>query len=52
MLTYRHPVMGIAIVEHTEGNDGGGMLPVSQDTYLRGSLHQGPVELVPGTARQ
>ena len=44
MLADIHRIIGVAVVHHSLGDGGGGMLFVREHTNLRGTLDEGAVE--------
>ena len=50
MLADVHPIVVVAVFEHTLGYGSGGMLLVREDTDLGSALDEGTVELLPRAA--
>ena len=50
MVTFSSLIVGIAVVEHALGDDGGGMFVVCEDADFRGSFDEGAVECGPRAA--
>ena len=52
MLSNRHIIIGVAIVEHPLGDGRGSMFTVCENAYLLRPLDERFVKRLPGTARQ